>query len=438
MSDRARIAQERDEQTQPGSVVRGQRRDVDRVGRSLVLAQLADGGLQHVAVDIADQAELFDHRHELRRRNDRAVALDHAQQTLVMLHSMTARLDDGLIGEDQAVRLQRAHHLLGDLDMLAAVASLFLAALIVDEGQAAPLLRLAPRDLGLGHHVMRGLPDLREDDAADRHLEMDRAARRYDRRVVARRDQLLHNGGELLFGAIADHDAKTIGPHPADDIAGADRALDALAKREHRRIGGRAVIGVVDHGERVDRHLEIGAAHAVALAIRHRLIQRFAQADLVEMAGQLIIVGLILQARLVGLALGDHAQRAGQPLRLADRRQRRRTALMNPDHLAAIAADAVLAIERSAGGDVLGEGPPANQQILGIDQTVKLRACIDVGGAAEAEHIGDAAGPRDRIGGQIPVIGKVAGARDCITQELNFRLDPVVFESVRHYRRPPT
>ena len=148
----------------------------------------------------------------------------------------------------------------------------------------------------------------------------------------------------LPFRALAEDDAEAVAADAADDIAGAQQAVEALAHRQQHGIADLRPEGVVDDGELVDADHQKGAGNLRAAVVFDGVLQRLAQAHVIEMAGELVEAGHALQARLVLLARRDQAQAAHQALRHAVAGADHAAAVMHPHHRAVVGADAVFAI----------------------------------------------------------------------------------------------
>ncbi len=94
---------------------RGEAGNVEREHGVRRVAQFGHRHVEHVAVDQPRHAELFDDRDEGTGRDDVAVVVAHAQQAFVFRHLVGLRLDDRLIGEQQAVLAHRLLDLGADI-----------------------------------------------------------------------------------------------------------------------------------------------------------------------------------------------------------------------------------------------------------------------------------------------------------------------------------
>ncbi len=266
--------------------------------------------LQHVTVDQADEAQLLDRGHEIAGQHHLAVLADHAQQAFVMVGGAGVARHHRLIGEDQAVVLERALHPLAQRHAETVAAALLLGDLVGHEAIAAGALGLGQRGFGAGHDVVGGLGLLGERRAADRDGGIDRAGDGVDRHLAHRGQDLLGGDGGVLLGAIRQHDAEAVAADAADDVAHPEAAVEPLADLDDDRIRRLVAEGVVDVGELVDADREIGAAVAGARARGDDVVERLAQPLLVVMAGELVVAGEMLEPLLGRLAPADEPQHA--------------------------------------------------------------------------------------------------------------------------------
>ena len=139
------------------------------------------------------------------------------------------------------------------------------------------------------------------------------------------------------------------------------------------------------------------------------MVDRFPETRLVVKTGELVVVGALLEQDLVLLAPGDQAQHAVQANRLPRFGELRRCAFMDPAEAALLGANAVLAIERFAGGEVFGQVFEPGFQIVRIDALMIRIAGQHRVGRTNPENVGGVADPRDVVPDQIPGIDHVAG-----------------------------
>ena len=163
------------------------------------------------------------------------------------------------------------------------------------------------------------------------------------------------------------NDAEPVAADAADHVADPQATVEPLADLDDHLVAGLVAEHVVDAGELVDADREIGPGKAGARAVREHVVERLAQPLLVEMAGELVVIGEMLETLLLRLALRDGAQHAEHAARAPDRVELGRAALVQPGEAAVAEADAVLDVERGAAIVVALQALLAQQQIVGID-----------------------------------------------------------------------
>ena len=100
-------------------------------------------------------------------------------------------------------------------------------------------------------------------------------------------------------------DAETVAAEPADQIADPQAGVEPAADFDQHGIGRLVAEHVVDHRHVVDADRQERRRAARALIGGDDLVDRFAQPALVEMAGQLVVIGEPLEPRLLRLAVAD-------------------------------------------------------------------------------------------------------------------------------------
>ncbi len=137
-----------------------------------------------------------------------------------------------------------------------------------------------------------------------------------------------------------------------------------------------------------------------------RLVELVAQARLVEMAGQLVVIRDTLQPRLGLLAGGDDAQGAAH----FDRRhlgvERGGGAVMHPDHAALVVAQPVFAVIARLAGEMVAQGLEADRQVFGMDPVVETVAGLDLF-VGLAQQLLEAAAPDQGVAEDVPAIGDI-------------------------------
>jgi len=401
------VLEDRRDGAQPRAVGRGEAGDVEGEIDRGMLGDFVHRLVEHVAVDQADEAQLLDRGDEIAGGDDLAVLGDHAQQAFAEIDLAGLGRDHRLIGEDQAVLLERALHALAQREAVAVAAALLLAHAIGHEAVAAGALGFRESRFGKRHDVVRGLGLLGKAGCTDRNRRIDGTGGGVDRHLADGRENLFGGDGDVLLGAIGEHDAEAVAADAADDVADAQAAVEPLADLDDDGVGRLVAVGVVDGAELVDADGEIGAGRAGAQAAGDDLVERLAQALFVEVASELVVMRELLEALLDRLARGDEAEHALDAHGLAARRLGR-AAIVHPGVVAAVEADAVLAVESAAALDVRSEALVAQRQVVAMDAIGEGLA-----GRHQAEGQAlDGAVPFEAVGGGIPYIGNVAGGRE--------------------------
>ncbi len=369
---------------------------------------LGDRALEHVAVDETDVAELLDRGDEFRGRYDAAVIVDHAQQAFVVIDRAGIGVDHRLIGEAQALVAQRALHPLAQGQALAVAQALLVRDAIGHEAVAPGVLGLGERRLGPRHHFVRGLGLLGISGRADRDGGVNRARLGVDRHLARGAEDFFGDGRDVVFGAMRQNDAEPVAADAADHVGNPEAAVEPLPHLDDHLVAGLVAEDVVDAGELVDADREIGPGETGARAVREHVVERFTQALLVEMAGQVVVIRQPLETLLLRLALRHGAQHAEHAARAPDHVELDRAALVQPNEAAVAEADAVLDVERGAAIVMALQALLAQQQILGIDAAGETLAGGDGLFVGEAEHARRAM-PNHGVAREVPLIGGIAG-----------------------------
>ena len=301
------VLQARDQRAQPAAVGRGDAGDIEREHDVRVALQIAEREIEYEPVEGAHQAEAFDHGHEFTGCNDAAVMRIHAQQTFIITHLVAGGVDDGLIGEDQAILLDRLGYLFAQLHVVAASLPLLLGHPISLRAIAPGGLGLQERALGFRDDVEAGPRLLGEKNDTDRDGDVDPIAADHDRGLPDRVGDALGDGHRVRFRADAEYDSETVAAQAADHIGFAQALIETLSNLDQNPVSSGATVGHVDAVELIESDRQEGTGLVVALAASQGVIERFAQAQLVEVAGQLVVVGELLELGFVLLALGNQA-----------------------------------------------------------------------------------------------------------------------------------
>src|SRR3546814_19259676 len=100
----------------------------------------------------------------------------------------------------------------------------------------------------------------------------------------------------LVRSAGAEDGAEEIAAGPADDVGGTQGAVQAAAELDQHRVADLVAVAGVDAVEMVDADHHVDAGLAEALRLRRGVRQGLAQPHFVEMAGEGVDVGKVLEA----------------------------------------------------------------------------------------------------------------------------------------------
>src|SRR5690606_25126665 len=281
-----------------------------------------------------------------------------------------------------------------------------------DETVASLKLRFLERTFRLGNHLLRRAAGPGKQDAADGGREVDLRLGGLDRLLPDGLEDPLRRARELARRGLREHNAERVGVEPADDVAGAEAAIEPLADGDEGGVAGLMTEGVVDHRKLVEPDDEEATRQIEALAIGQGVFERVAQPYLVEMTGQLVEVGEPFEARFVLLAGCDQAKAADQALRQPAGRELRLSAVVDPGAAAAVRADAVLAVIGGSVGEMIGQRLEPDRQIFGMDASAESGAARNRGQGDLAEDAAGPPGPENHVPDEIPFIDKVAGRLD--------------------------
>jgi len=244
---------------------------------------------------------------------------------------------------------------------------------------------------------------------------------------------------DAVLGTIGDDYAELITAHPADHVGGTHETVQTLAHGRDHRVGRLVAEGVGDHRELVDADGQVEPIDTVAPIVGDGVIDGLAQPRAVVVAGELVVVGLVLETGLVLLTAGDDAQCAGQALRLALSVQHHRAALVHPAILAVALTHAVLAVEGGAVVDMARQHTLAQQQVVLVDVALEVGTGANCRPGPVAEHATHLAVPVDQIGIEIPIIREVARRGHRRAEQRQFAIDLGGIAPVRvgAHVRPP-
>ena len=223
---------------------------------------------------------------------------------------LVAGVHDRLEGELQAAVAQRFLDLVADGDVLAVHLALLLRYPVHDEAVAPVALGLLQRRLALGHHVEGSIAELREGYTTDRDGYVGIGP--VGREGVSRTAWRMRSAARAIWPC--EHWPSTT-PKRSMPM----RPTTSLARRQRSRrwpisirmeFADLVAHAVIDLRQLVDADDEVAAGHFRAPAVGERVLQRLAQAHLVQVAGQFVEARETLEARLVLLAGIDEAQAA--------------------------------------------------------------------------------------------------------------------------------
>ncbi len=121
-------------------------------------------------------------------------------------------------------------------------------------------------------------------------------------RTPQRLDQAVHEGHDVAeIGDVDERDGELVAAEPREEVALAQRRLDAGGDLAQHRIAAAMVDGVVDLLELVDVEAEHGDMAAVALHARHRVGEAVVEGLAIGEAGEGVVLFEIAHLRL-GLA----------------------------------------------------------------------------------------------------------------------------------------
>ena len=273
-----------------------------------------DGHFQGMAVDQADQPQLFRRRDELACRRNGTVLAPHAQQAFIFDDLTRMSVDDRLIGEDQALALERGHHFVGHRHEAQAGAFALRRTLIHIETVAAAAAGALQGFFGAQHGFLAGGGARRQPHRTDRRGRGDLARPRIDHAAADGGAQTVGHGGDFAAAAILQDDSEFVAGRTADDVGGAQRARQPFADRHDHFVGGVETIRIVDDRQPVDGGNQKGTMAFFAFRGIDRFGEFGAQRIAVQVAGQFVARRQIGEALLFAPALGDLAHHADHPL----------------------------------------------------------------------------------------------------------------------------
>ncbi len=295
-----------------------------------------------------------------------------------------------------AVGAQRPHRRLENLDAV-----------------AAGLLGVAHRDLGVLQHVFAARVHGRiEQGEADRGGQRDFPLREGD----GRRQRAPHDIGErdrlLCIRLRHDDGGKLVAVEPGNRVLRLQQAAEAARQGQQDRVAGGQAYGLIDLLEAVDVDADDGRLQpGVALGEGEGRFEPVEEQLLVRQAGQIVVHGIVQQALLGNLALGDVAERADDADDLAVGADDRTGLHREPEVMAVRRAEAEILVDAAAA--LLQHGVEASLVAVALERMQHLepgRGRPFERPAAEAELLLDLGTDVDAVGDHVPIEDDVAAA----------------------------
>ena len=107
-------------------------------------------------------------------------------------------------------------------------------------------------------------------------------------------------------------DAEPVAAQPADQVADPDASVEPAADLDQHGIGRLAADGVVDRAHAVDADRKKRGRARRPLAGGESPVDRLAQAAAIEVAGQLVVTGEVLDPAVLNSRVGGRAARRGR------------------------------------------------------------------------------------------------------------------------------
>ncbi len=368
--------------------------------------QFRERHVEHVAVDQANEAELFDDRHEVGGGNDPPLRRPHAQQTLVMIDDAGRGRDHRLKREDDALFAQRRLDLFAHRQAAPLARALLLGQPIMGVAVAPGALGFGECALGPGNDVVGGESLIRKGGAADRRRGIDRPAGGHHRCRADGGEDFFGGGADVVGATVRQHDPETIAAEATNYVADPHAGVEPAADLDQHRIGRLIAEHVVDRRHVVDADRQECRRAMRALIGGDDLVDRLAQPRLVEMAGQLVVVGEPFEPILLRLAVADGADNAAHDARPAFVVAGRPAALVHPHKGPFGIAQAVLAVEGALAVEMRGERQLPMHQIVGMQAIGETAAGRHLGGELDLCR-SEPARPVELVAFQLPQIGDV-------------------------------
>ena len=296
-----------------------QRRDVDRDREARPGLAVEAGAAQHLLAELDDQPAVLGNRNEFGGRNLAAFGMRPTAERLDAHHHFPAVVDDRLIGDPQAVVLDRGAQL---VFQELALDQVRIHRRVVDAGSIAALvLRPVERQIGMAHDVGRAADILVDDGDADAGADDDGLIGD----GVGRADGGDHARGDRLQGRVIEaaggDDGELVAAEPGDHVVATQGAGEPLGDAADELVADRVAERVVDILEVVEIDVEHGRGRTALAHLLDHGLEPLAEEDAIGQPAKGIVQGEMPQPRFAG---GDGRGRA--PHMAEDQRGQQRKA----------------------------------------------------------------------------------------------------------------
>ncbi|MCY1276714.1 hypothetical protein D9M70_253820 [compost metagenome] len=276
--------------------------------------ELAAGLAQQPVADLGDQAELLQHRHELRRGDQPAARVLPAQQRLGAGQAAAVAGELRLVVQGELVLLDGAAQVAFQLQALQRAGVHFrLVELVV---VLAHFLGVVHRRVGVLHQLVQLGAVLRRQRHADAGGDEELAAFQGERPGQAGEDLLgdLDRPHQRLFAvALArQQQGELVAAHARHGVVVAHATGQALGHFLEHAVAGGVAEGVVDRLEAVEVEEHQHHPFLVPLGVLQGGVQAVLEQRAVGQVGEGVVVGQAVDAPFAGLALADVAEEADE------------------------------------------------------------------------------------------------------------------------------